>query len=362
MKSFCVLNQTLGENTGRIIGSAVCAAMGKKIGIACSSDESSKLISSYLADGVVSLGGAALMFGCCNESRVAFLVHRYALSACFYVSGDDYVTVCGADGKPVSAEDEKLISNLASSELSCEDGGSVTGINSDSAYFSSLVEVCGNLEDICADICCKNAELSSAACRAFAVAGGSFSSKPCFNISSSGACVSALDECGNVLTHENLVNICCVHNLMSSKALEVGFTAPRCLEKIAEQNSASLKRSFKGGNELWQNDGVFLVAELLSIMARKGEGLVTLASALPDYASFRRSVSCTLSADTVADLIVCDELVTDGESGIYARTHLGDVFITPCRSNGVYCMEIIAENRASACELADELCLTIGDR
>ncbi len=362
MKSFCVLNQTLSENTGKIIGSAVCAAMGKKIGIVHNSDECSIFTSSYLADGVVNSGGTALMFGCCNESRVAFLVHRYALSACFYVSGDDYITVCGADGKPVSAEDERIISELTSSELSFEDGGSIVEISSDSAYFSSLAEVCGNLEDICADIRCKNAELSATVRRAFAAAGGSFSSKPCFYISSSGSCVSVLDECGNILTHENLLNICCAHSLMGGKPIEVSFTAPRCLEEIAEQNSACLKRSFKGGSELWQNDGVFLVAQILSVMAEKGEGLVTLASALHDYASFRRSVSSTLPIDKLADLIECRELITDGESGIYARTHLGDVLFTPCRGNGMYCMEVIAHDRATACELADELCLTIGDR
>ena len=362
MKSFCVLNQKLNETTGRRIGSAVCAAMGKKIGVAHNADERSVLTASFLEKGIISSGGSALMFGQCNESRVAFLTERYALSACFYVSGDDYITVCGADGKSVGAEVEKLISDLASSELPCEEAGGTAYINSDSAYLSSIVEVCGNLEDVCADIRCKNAELSASVRSAFAFSGGSFSSKPCFRISTSGACVSALDECGNILTHENLLNICCVHSLMSGKSVEVGFTAPCCLEKIAEQNSVSLKRSFKGGNELWQKDGVFLVAQVLSVMAEKGEGLVTLASSLPDYASFRRSVSCVLPADKLADIIECSEIITDGENGIYARTRLGDVLFTPCRSNRMYCMEVIANNRAAACELADELCLTIGDR
>lgn len=362
MKSFCVLNQKLNENTGKRIGSAVCAAMGRKIGVAHNSDECSTLMSSFLADGIAYSGGTALMFGCCNESRVAFLTERYALSACFYVSGGDYITVCGADGKPVSAENEKLISDLASSDLPCEEKGGKAYVSSDSAYLASLVEVCGNLEDICADIRCENAELSATVRRAFAFAGGSFSLKPRFCISSSGSCVSALDECGNILTHENLLNICCAHRLVSGKPVEVGFTAPRCLEEIADNNSACLARSFKGGNELWQNDGVFLVAQILSVMAEKGEGLVTLASVLPDYASLRRSVSCKLPADKLADLIECRELVTDGERGVYARTRLGDVLFTPCRSNGMYCMEVIANDRVSACELADELCLTIEDR
>ncbi len=362
MKSFCVLNQKLNENTGRIIGSAVCAAMGSKIGIAHNSDEYSVLAASFLEQGVISSGGTALMFGQCNESRVAFLAKHYALSACFYVSGNDYITVCGADGKPVGAEDEKLISDLASSELICEDSGGTAYINSDSAYLSAIAEACGNLEDICADIRCKNAELSAAVRSAFAFSGGSFSLKPRFCISTSGSCVSALDECGNILTHENLLNICCAHSLMNGKSVEVGFTAPRCLENIAADNSASFIRSFRGGNELWQNDGVFLVAQILSFMAQKGEGLVTLASVLPGYVTLHRSVSCALPADNLADMIECRELVTDGESSVYARTHLGDVLFTPCRSNGVYCMEVIANDRASACELADELCLTIGDR
>ena len=362
MKSFCVLNQKLNENTGKTIGSAVCAAMGRKIGIAYNSDECSSFISSFIADGAANSGGTALVFGRCNESRVSFLVHRYALSACFYVSGGDYVTVYGEDGKPVSVEDEKNISDFASSSLLPEGGGSVIDISSDSAYLSLLTEACGNLEDICADIRCKNTELYATVRRAFVFAGGTFSSKPCFYISSSGSCVSALDECGNMLTHENLLNICCAHSLMSGKTVDVGFTAPRGLEDIAEQNSACLTRSFKGGYELWQNDGVFLVAKILSVMAQKGEGLVTLASVLPDYVSFRRSVSCALSADKLADLIKCSELVTDGERGVYARTHIGDVLFTPCRSNGMYCMEVIANDRVSACELADELCLTIEDR
>ncbi len=361
MKSFCVLNQSLSENTGKIIGSAVCAAIGKKVGIIYSADERAKLTASFLADGISDFGGTAVMFGCCNESRVAFLVHRYALSACFYVSSDAYISVYGDDGKPVGSEEEKLISDLASSDLLCEDGGSCVEVSSDSAYFSSLVEVCGNLEDICADICCENPELSAVVRRAFAVSGGSLSSKPRFFISQSGFCVSACDERGDVLTHENLLNICCAHSLMSGQPVEVGFTAPRCLEKIAESNSAYLTRSFKGGSELWQNDGVFLVTQILSLMAQKGEGLSTLASVLPDYASSRRTVSSALSADGIADLIECRELITDSERGVYARMKKGDVLITPCRSNGTYCMEIIAQNRAVACELADELCLTIGN-
>ena len=309
MKSFCVLNQTLGENTGRIIGAAVCAAMGKKIGVAHNADERSVLAASFLEKGIVSSGGSALMFGQCNESRVAFLTERYALSACFYVSGDDYVTVCGADGKSVSAEDEKLISDLASSDLLCEESGNTAYINSDSAYLSAVVEVCGNLEDVCADIRCKNAELSEVVRSAFAFSGGSISSKPSFCISYSGSCVSAVDERGNILTHENLLNICYVHSLMSGKSVEVGFTAPCCLEKIAEQNSVSLRRSFKGGNEPWQKDGVFLVAQILSVMAQKGEGLATLAQSLPEYASFRRSVVCALPTDKLADLIECSEVI-----------------------------------------------------
>lgn len=361
MKSFCVLNQALNENAGKLVGSAVCAAMGKKIGIIHSADEQAGVTAGFLAAGISDSGGTAVMFGCCNESRVAFLTRRYALSACFYVSGEAYISLYGADGKPVGSEEEKLISELVTSDLMCEEVGSIVEVSSDLAYFSSLVEACGNLEDICADISCNNQSLSALIRRAFAVAGGTLFSKPRFFISRSGTCVSAFDERGGVHTHENLLSICCAHSLMSGQSVESGFTAPRCLDKIAESNSACLIRSFNGGSELWQNDGTFLVARILYLMAEKGQGLATLASVLPDYASSRRVVSSAFSSDDIADLIECNELITDRERRIYARMHDGEVLITPCRTNGTYCMEIIAQSRTAACELADELCLTIGE-
>lgn len=358
MKSFCVLNQALNENTGKIIGAAVCTAMGKKIGILHSGDESADASSAFLACGVSDAGGTALLFGCCNESRVAFLTVRYALSACFYVS-DDYVSVYGADGKPVGSDKETVISQLASSDLSCQEKGDCVRVNSDLSYFSSLVECCGNLEDVSADIKCRNRYLSSTLKQVFAVSGGSNSKKPCFYLSESGNCVSACDERGKVLTQDNLLNICCACNLMDSKPVTVSMNSPRCLDELAEQKSVTLSRSFVGGNELWQNDGAFLVAAVLRLMSEKGEGLSTLSAVIPESVSLKKSFVCSLPPDAVANLIDCAELITDVRRGIYARLENGDVLITPCRNNGVYCMEVTATDSRSACEIAQELCLTI---
>lgn len=359
MKSFCVLNQALNETTGKVIGAAVCAAMGKKIGILYSGDKNAESSSAFLASGVSEAGGTAVLFGCCNESRIAFLTVRYALSACFFVSGEAYVSVYGADGKPVGAEKETLISQLASSDLSCKEKGRSVCVNSDSAYFSSLVEYCGNLKDVSADIKCRNPYLSSVLKQVLAVSGGNNSKKPCFYLSESGSCVSACDECGNILPHDKLINICCACNIMDNKPVTVSINSPRCLDKLAEDNSVSLTRSFVGGNELWQNDGTFLIARVLRFMAEKGEGLSTLAGLLPQSASLKKSFVSSLPPDAVADLIGCNELVADTMRGIYVRLENGDVLITPCRNNDVYCMEITASDSWTACEIAQELCLTI---
>ncbi len=359
MKSFCVLNQVLNENAGKVIGSAVYTAMGGKIGILHSGDECAKASSSFLVSGISQAGGTAVLFGSGNESRIPFLTVRYALAACFFVEGESYVSVYGSDGKPIGADKEALISQLASSALPCEAEGHCVEVNSDSAYFSSLVECCGNLQDVSADLKCRNPHLSAAMKHVFAVSGGSVSKKPCFYLSESGFCVSACDERGKVLTHEMLLNICCAFNIMNGRPVIASINSPRFLDALAADKSVCLTRSFTGGNELWQNDGAFLVFSLLRLMAEKGQGLSTLAQILPETVSLKKIFACTLSPDAVADLIDCTELVSDIQRGIYARLKNGDVLITPCRNNDVYCMEITASDSNAACEIAQELCLTI---
>ncbi len=359
MKSFCVLKRSLNENAGKAIGAAVSASMGGKIGILHSGDDCAALAASYLAHGVADSGGTAILFGCCNESRVAFLARHYGLSALFYVSEASYVSVYNGKGKPLSVEEEKSVAQLISDEqFFSSDDGLIVEADSDSAYISSLIKLCGNLEDISVKIECKTERIKRALANVLALSGAYSGKKPVFHIGTSGFCVSACDEKGRVLLNENLQNICCLCSLESGQNLKVPFNAPRCLDELAANGKAELERSFEGGDELWQNDGVFLVACLLRFMAEKGMSLSSLYDILPQPVIRRKSIVSSLSLEKIADMIECDEVVTDGEYGVYARAKGGDVLFTPYRDTGRLCVEISAADAETADELARSLNLT----
>lgn len=356
MKSFCVLNGPINQRLYEKIGASSVCAFGERIGVAFADAAQADTASTYLCNGIISAGGTAENFGTVNESRIPFLIRNYSLSAAFFVGGESLVSVYAHDGRPLNIHQEKLMAELiASDDIPSEETGTLLNINSDYAYRKALVSAAQSLDGVSADVFCSDSNLRRLICSVMNLSGADISPKPHFFISQSGLGISACDESGKVLKRENLLDICSVCNLESGQSLTVPFSASASLESVASAHGAMLKRSFEGGDAPWQKDGVFLVIEVLRNMAVYGSGLSTLSDKLSESFTLRRSFSCSMSLDDVADMIPCDEIVTDGESSIYVRHNSGNILLTRCRNLKSYCMEVSASDSETASELASEI-------
>lgn len=360
MKSFCVLNKPLNEKTGETIGEAAVTALGNKIGFMHDGGEISAEIVSYLAKGVEASGAVAAVFGCINESSIPFLTQCFSLSGAFFVGGAKLVSVYNSLGKPLSIHEEERISSLVFlSETERKQGGEIIEINPTDSYMRALVATAKNLEDISACIESRNKNIKNVLTSVLNLLGGYKGAKPRFFVSESGFCVSASDETGKVRTNEELLNICCVCALKQGRNLCVPFSAPRFLDEFAEKHGAKLERRFVGGDELWQNDGLFLVAELMRNMAEQGMGLSALYDLMPAVSHKRKNIVLLDELPQFADSIVCDELISDDSGGIYMRVKKGEILFTPYRNSSKVCMEVLAADSETAEELTADVCKLI---
>lgn len=356
MKSFCVLNGAFNKKLYEKIGASAFYVFGDRIGIAFADTADADKAVESLCDGVVSAGGTAENFGIVNESRLSFLIGNYSLSAAFFVGGESLVSVYSGNGRPLDANQEKMMAEvIASDDMPSGEKGVLIGVNSDYAYKRALLVAAQSLDGAAADVFCPDANLRSLIRSVMTLSGADRSPKPRFFISSSGFGISARDEAGKVLKRENLLDICCACRLEAGESLTVPFSASPSLETVAKAHGSVLKRSFEGGDESWQTDGVFLAVEVLRNMAIYGCGLSALAEKLTDCVTVRRNFFCNLSPDDVANLIPCDEILTDGSGSVYVRHNSGNVLLTRCRNLKSYCMEVSAADSETASELALEI-------
>ena len=356
MKSFCVLNGTLNQRLYEKIGASAVCAFGGRIGVAFADNAQADRAADYLCDVIVSAGGIAENFGTVNESRIPFVVKNYSLSAAFFVGGESLVSVYAQDGRPLSFHQEKLMSELiASDDVPSEQGGVLLNVNSDYAYKKSLLNAAQSLSGVSADVFCSDSKLRSLIRSVMNLSGADLSPKPRFFISRSGFGISSRDESGKVINREKLLDICCACRLKAGETLSVPFSASAALEAIAAAHGAVLKRSFDGADAPWQTDGVFLAVEVLRNMAVYGCGLSALADMLSESFTVRKNFSCSMSPEDVADMIPCNEILTDGASSVYVRHNSGNVLLTRCRNLKSYCMEVSAADSETASELASEI-------
>ncbi len=356
MKSFCVLNKPINQRLYEKIGASAVCSFGNRIGVVSSGEGKSYAAASYLCNGIVLAGGTAEDFGAVNESRIAFLVRNYSLSAAFCVDGDSLVSVYADSGRPLTVIEEQMMAeHIASDDEPMGQEGVRLKINSEYAYKKALVNEAVSLEGASADIFCADGSIRNLIYSVMNLSGADFSSKPRIFISRSGFGISARDESGRVLNREKLLDICFACRLMNGEMQEVPFSASSSLETVAAAHGGEVKRSFVGGDALWQADGVFLAVELLRNMSVHGMGLSSLADLLSESFVVRRNFSCSLPAEDVADMIPCNEIITDGTHSVYVRHDKGNVLLTRCRNLKSYCMEVSAADSESASELAADI-------
>ena len=360
MKSFCVLNSRLSAAAGESIGKAAVKVLGRKIGIF--SHEKNSCINS-LAKGIKKAGGCAVVFEGCFEAQLCFAAGHFALDGMFFVGSNNLVSVYNSNASAVTAMQEDELSLLAArNSLPDEKGGEIISATLADAYYKCLADFSESFENICVNIKSSDCAVAAVLKRALYTLGGGSGGKISFSLSASGLVLSAVDETSRVHSHSVLYDACAACEAENGKDIEVPFFSSAQLEKLAGKSGAKITRSFAGGNELWQRDAVFLAARLMHYMALYGCGLAALCNKLPAASVSRKSFSSSYTLSDIADIIECEEVVTDINSGVFARAKQGNMLVTACSRAGKYCLEVQAADAETAQELAavvtNAVCLT----
>lgn len=360
MKSFCVLNSRLSAAAGESIGKAAVKVLGRKIGVF--SREKNSCIKS-LAKGVKKAGGYAVVFENCFEAQLCFAARHFDLDGMFFVGNNNLISVYNSLASAVTALQEDELSQLAAqNSLSDEKGGEIIFATLDDVYYKCLVDFSHSFENINVNIKSSDSVVAAVLKRGLYALGGSTGGKISFSLSSSGLVLSAVDESGHIHSHSVLYDACAACEAENGKDIEVPFFSSAQLEKFADKSGAKIIRSFAGGNELWQRDAVFLAARLMHYMALYGCGLATLCNKLPATSVSRKNFSSSFTLSDIADIIECEEVVTDINGGVFARAKQGNMLVTACSRAGKYCLEVQADNMEAAQELAavvtKAVCLT----
>ncbi len=355
MKSFCVLNSAVTPAVAQNIGAAVAKVLGGKLGVLyCGSDASFKTAQN-IAKGIKKQGGCALLAGDVFEAQTAFACEHYSLDGVLFVNGDNKcsISVYGDNaGNLTSAQEEEISVLVAKDELSGHRGGVVVQTDLNSVYYKYLLETAKSLEGVAVTIKSENLFIRTQCTRTLLALGGENKGRVSFFISPSGLCLSAVDEYGKIRTRDELLSVLYALKITREKTpVEISFSLSEALDALAKENGVEIKRSFRGGNELFTKDSVFLAVTILNYMSLIGCGLNELCSILPETAVSRKSFTSSADILKIADAIECEQLVTDGNS-VFAKVHGSNVLVTPNGTRGRYCLEVQAADSETARETA----------
>lgn len=365
MKSYCLIGDKLTAKSAKSLGSALTCVLGNKIGFCGDNSDFALFAVRNIAGGVKHCGGCAINFGVGFEAQAGFFVRHFGLDSLVFVSGGSspFVSVYGADGRALDHEKEDEISRIAASgDFPCKRGGVVTEVDGGAAYYRQLICENESFENVSAAVHSRNALIKGCVNRVLVSLNGSVGGKTELFISPSGFNFSAVDENGKHYTNDKLQALLAYYHLLDGKSLTVPFSAPSLLDAAAEKGGAKVKRSFYGGEELWQTDSVFACTVLFSLMHRHGCGLASLASSIPQNFAKRTTVKSDCDLTSISDLLPCDDIVTDFNGGIFAKLKGGNLLIVPNCARGSFCIEVQAPNEEIAEEIIadtrDSLCLT----
>ncbi len=355
MKSYCVLNSAVTPAVAQNIGSAVTEVLGKKLGVLYCGSDASYATAQNIAKGIKKQGGCALLSSDAFESQSAFVCEHYLLDGAFFVNGENKcsISVCADNCAALTSSQEEEISALAAKDnMSGHRGGSFFQTDLNSLYYKRLLEAAENLECVAVSIKSDNLYIKNHCIRTLLALGGESKGRVTFFISPSGLCLSALDEYGKIRTREELLSVLYALKITEEKTpVEISFSLSEALDALAKENGVEIKRSFRGGNEIFTKDCVFLTVLILKYMSKFGCGLNELCSALPETAVSRKSFCSSADILKIADEFECENIVTDGRN-VFAKIKGSNVLVTPGTARGRYCLEVQAADSETAREIA----------
>lgn len=355
------------------IGEAVASSScGGKVGIGYDGTKASKALAMAVLSGLISGGSMISDFGVCFASQMGFFVSFRSLDCGIYISATPkktQINLFGAYGLPLGRKYEREIESRYKrsdfrrcSGMECNDVRDMSSVAD--VYDGKLLTLAGeSLSGIKASVTSPNSMIRHSAEKCLYLLGATESKLPEFSVDYTGKIATAKDENGSFVSNEQLLLIAAVNELEKGRNICVPFTAPVCIDDIAQVNKATVYRighspmTETGENEaitsrrcLWAFDGLCLVFRVLGIMRKENKSLSELADSLPTLNIVSRTVIASVPHYRIAYLIGAD--VGKDSRGIRKTDEKGSVTVTETGAGRL--LRIVAE--AHSMEAAKEIC------
>lgn len=365
MKSICVLDVKNSEVALASFAQKLLTVLGGRMVLMSDDRPETRGLVEQLRDGLVQGGGTVFCMEGGFESRIVSASRLLEADGAIYLTCDSAcrLSVYGANGSPLTNEEEQQIARAT--PASPTQTGVAVALSQTDAYLSLARRIGGSFENVAASFASPNASLLRFARQTALALGLIERNKPRFMISRSGLIAAAEDEQGNVYPHERLLTLCCACELADKQPLTVPFSASLTLTELARRNGVALQRSFAGGGEPWQTDGVLLVFRLLHHMSKSGRSLSSLFGSFAFPNEKRTVLSFGGSLDRLADRIPCEEAVTQTDDLLFIKRKNADAVLTRQKDGRRCCLEVQAFDAETARELCGELeraILTFSDK
>lgn len=354
---------------GEAVASSSC---GGKVGIGYDGTKASKALAMAVLSGLISGGSMISDFGVCFASQMGFFVSFRSLDCGIYISANPkktQINLFGAYGMPLGRKYEREIESRYKrsdfrrcSGMECNDVRDMSSVAD--VYDGQLLTLAGeSLSGLCVTVKSPNSMIRHSAEKCLYLLGADESPLPEFSVDYTGKIASARDENGRLITHEQLLLCASVYELEKGRNICVPFTAPVCIDDMAQVNKAVAYRigqspmSEAGENEavtsrrcIWGFDGLSLVFKVLGIMKKQSRTLASLVDSLPTLNIVSRTVISAVPHYRIAYLIGAD--VGKDSRGIRKTDNKGSVAVIQTGAGRL--LRIVAE--ADTMEAAKELC------
>ena len=354
----------------------------KRVGVAWSGGEASRVLAEAFGSGVCAGGGDLIRLDASFASAASYAGSILGLELTVFIenSGENVtITFFGKDGFILARETERKLEAAVSQAQRVASRRTGQASNADGiseAYIAAAARTAAfspdGAEGYRATVIGRGAEnraLKSALELLGVDASGQSSGRIRLDVQTGGFTLSAVDEEAYRLSPEQLFLIAAFIDLKTgTKTLAATYDAPAVLEELARGFGAAVLRVGRDGmraqalyqRQAYLRDGVFMGARLCAYLGQKGEKLSALRAQLPRFSTATREVELKGDRGAVMRMLLNDSMgqTRETSSGLRLDTDLGYVTIAPLRTRSALRIRSESFNE----ETAEELCAEFEQR
>lgn len=360
---------------GQALASSTC---GGKVGVGYGFSNASKALAMAALSGLISGGSMIFDFGECFHSQMNFFVSFCDLDSGIFITehnGRAEIHLIGKYGLSMSRKCEREIeSRYKRSDFrccNCSDTSKIRNVSQLSDVYEGelLHQVGKNISGMTASITSSNNRISNIAEKCMYLLGIINGSLPQFDVGRDGRVATVRDEDSELISHSRLLALAAKYAFKNGENIIVPFSAPVCIEKMAEDFGCKVYRAgispmkeFDSDiaklltDSFWSFDGLSLCFNILGIMKKEQKKLSELKNEIPEFATSEKVITSKVPPQKIASFLG----IKLGEDSQGLRKELENGYVSIYKTGRGRLIKIIAE--AASCEAANEICVQTGKK